>query len=212
MWRLGTLLLVLVTLCALTTGEEALSKKDKRIELFVQINNFRVSEYKEVVFNNSVLFAIAQSYTEDMVTRKYFGVRNPENKPIDEMLTDKGYVSTMWSISVVEGVLDPKKVLTHLKNDDVARPNILDDDAMEMGVGFSEKKGKWTILLATRIAECGNGVVDHSEECDDGNTQSDDCCSDNCRVEVECICLKPNKFQAASLCRKDNVKNRETTT
>ena len=35
---------------------------------------------------------------------------------------------------------------------------------------------------------CGNGVVDPSEECDDGNRDVDDGCSANCRVEEGWLC------------------------
>lgn len=32
-------------------------------------------------------------------------------------------------------------------------------------------------------AECGNGIIESPEECDDGNTSSSDCCSSGCEVE-----------------------------
>jgi cysteine-rich repeat protein len=34
-----------------------------------------------------------------------------------------------------------------------------------------------------RVVECGNGVVEHGEQCDDGNTANGDCCSSTCQFE-----------------------------
>jgi cysteine-rich repeat protein len=39
------------------------------------------------------------------------------------------------------------------------------------------------------VAECGDGVADLSEECDDGNQRSGDGCSSFCRVEVGWSCV-----------------------
>src|SRR5262249_16348171 len=37
---------------------------------------------------------------------------------------------------------------------------------------------------------CGNGVVESGEQCDDGNFQNGDCCSNTCQVEaVPCVPL-----------------------
>ena len=35
---------------------------------------------------------------------------------------------------------------------------------------------------------CGNGIVDHGEECDDGNRESNDGCSENCMQEEGYYC------------------------
>ena len=38
-------------------------------------------------------------------------------------------------------------------------------------------------LCVSGEAECGNGILEEGEECDDGNTESDDGCSAECREE-----------------------------
>jgi cysteine-rich repeat protein len=55
-------------------------------------------------------------------------------------------------------------------------------------VGYSEEGGRWAVMLARRKAECGNGLVEFEEECDDGNTEDEDCCSSVCTIELECEC------------------------
>ena len=41
-----------------------------------------------------------------------------------------------------------------------------------------------TATCLTPVGDCGNGVVDPGEQCDDGNTVSGDGCSSSCRLEV----------------------------
>jgi cysteine-rich repeat protein len=38
---------------------------------------------------------------------------------------------------------------------------------------------------ACAVAECGNGIVEPGEQCDDGNTLDGDCCDANCQFEPE---------------------------
>ena len=40
-----------------------------------------------------------------------------------------------------------------------------------------------SLLLGDESQVCGNGVVEGSEQCDDGNTQESDCCSPRCTFE-----------------------------
>ena len=41
-------------------------------------------------------------------------------------------------------------------------------------------------VFAQRFSLCGNGALDCTEECDDGNRDDGDCCSASCRVESGC--------------------------
>jgi len=48
----------------------------------------------------------------------------------------------------------------------------------------------------TQLSTCGNGIVDPSEACDDGNTLSGDGCSSLCKIECDftCSCGDPTKI------------------
>src|SRR5207244_897367 len=44
---------------------------------------------------------------------------------------------------------------------------------------------RWAATIATfRAATCGNGVVEATEACDDGNLANGDCCSSACTIEA----------------------------
>jgi cysteine-rich repeat protein len=53
-------------------------------------------------------------------------------------------------------------------------------------------------LRATALSTCGNGVVESTESCDDGNVASGDGCSNLCRVEPSAIETEPNDTCAAA--------------
>lgn len=74
-----------------------------------------------------------------------------------------------------------------------------------IGVGFS--KGRWAVILASRKNECGNGVVERDEECDDGNNVDGDCCSSDCRVGTftGCQCSVPDELHPTSVCSRDGA-------
>jgi len=48
----------------------------------------------------------------------------------------------------------------------------------------------------TQVSTCGNGIFDPGEQCDDGNTQSGDGCSNLCKLECNwmCGCGDPNEI------------------
>ena len=55
--------------------------------------------------------------------------------------------------------------------------------------------------------DCGNGVLDEIEQCDDGNTASGDCCSDLCVMEPYCECSDP--LDCKPICGDGFLHNRE---
>lgn len=57
------------------------------------------------------------------------------------------------------------------------------------------------VLAPARIlAECGNGVIEASEACDDGNIINGDGCSLGCSVEVGWVCMTPSASTANDTC------------
>ncbi len=49
-------------------------------------------------------------------------------------------------------------------------------------------------------SECGNGVVDDGEECDDGNTQGGDCCNSTCGLDPAGTACTPEATWASAEC------------
>lgn len=52
----------------------------------------------------------------------------------------------------------------------------------------------------TAAAQCSNGVLEASEDCDDGNLVSGDGCSNDCTLENGWVCSSPNTPCAAARC------------
>jgi cysteine-rich repeat protein len=48
------------------------------------------------------------------------------------------------------------------------------------------------LLPDSPVSKCGNGVVDPDEECDDGNTRSNDGCSSSCKIDCYWMDCWPN--------------------
>ncbi len=89
-----------------------------------------------------------------------------------------------------------------LKEDYDARRNLLNDFVREVGIGYEPSQGKWVVLMAARPAQCGNGILDEGELCDDGNGSNFDCCSAECQVEKQCTCSSPDEFNPSSKCHR----------
>src|SRR5262249_40562694 len=55
-------------------------------------------------------------------------------------------------------------------------------------VGVGQRAGGATVFdltgLRARRLQCGNGVVEDEEQCDDGNTANEDCCSSTCTLDA----------------------------
>jgi cysteine-rich repeat protein len=64
-------------------------------------------------------------------------------------------------------------------------------DVGDSGAAPDASSGKDAMIVVQRdsgASTCGNGFVDPGEECDDGNTLSDDGCSSLCKVECDFTC------------------------
>ena len=49
-------------------------------------------------------------------------------------------------------------------------------------------------------SNCGNGIVESGEVCDDGNSDSEDGCSSGCKVESDHTCTTYSNGNGTSLC------------
>ena len=60
---------------------------------------------------------------------------------------------------------------------------VLPGDCGEYSVDVGNKNDNYRVDVIVEVPVCGNGVVENTEECDDGNTADGDGCSANCTVE-----------------------------
>eukprot|EP01088_Endostelium_zonatum_P015603 TRINITY_DN3913_c0_g1_i1.p1 TRINITY_DN3913_c0_g1~~TRINITY_DN3913_c0_g1_i1.p1 ORF type:complete len:414 (-),score=139.67 TRINITY_DN3913_c0_g1_i1:71-1312(-) len=77
--------------------------------------------------------------------------------------------------------------------------------AREIGAYYNTTAGVLAYVFSSRAVACGNGLVDGTETCDDGNTVSGDGCSSTCQTEGGYNCTQ-NYLAATSVCtRQANV-------
>lgn len=50
---------------------------------------------------------------------------------------------------------------------------------------MGSEMGAYVLSVRTGMAGCGNGIIEGSEQCDDGNTSAGDACSPTCQIEVD---------------------------
>ena len=48
------------------------------------------------------------------------------------------------------------------------------------------------VVRSVSASDCGNGVLESPEKCDDGNNNSNDGCSSNCQIDANYICVTNN--------------------
>ncbi len=64
-------------------------------------------------------------------------------------------------------------------------------DCMSVEPGFACPTPGQACVASTAAPVCGNGVVESTETCDDGNTKSSDGCSSACQIESGYTCAQP---------------------
>ena len=58
-----------------------------------------------------------------------------------------------------------------------------------------------TLAGAQLVSDCGNGVIDAGEQCDDGNVLGGDCCSASCQYEnAGSVCDDANACTVTDTC------------
>jgi cysteine-rich repeat protein len=65
---------------------------------------------------------------------------------------------------------------------------------VDSGYGSSNQQGQFDLQLNTRTPVCGDGVIDGTEACDDGNTAPSDGCDASCTVESGFVCSSAPSF------------------
>jgi cysteine-rich repeat protein len=59
-------------------------------------------------------------------------------------------------------------------------------------------RGRRVAFRAVRVPECGNGLREAGEQCDDGDAEAGDCCTVDCRVEAGCDVTCDQHFPCAA--------------
>jgi cysteine-rich repeat protein len=59
-------------------------------------------------------------------------------------------------------------------------------------------RGRRVAFRAVRVPECGNGLHEAGEQCDDGNAAAGDCCTADCRAEPGCEVICDRFFPCAA--------------
>jgi len=83
-------------------------------------------------------------------------------------------------------------------------PEVGRDTAQDQAVIVVNFDGPSTNEVAPPVA-CGNGVLEGSEACDDGNTTAGDGCTASCKVETDWACLVPNSPCVSTIVCGDRV-------
>src|SRR5262249_53661181 len=99
-------------------------------------------------------------------------------KAADFAVTARGFtvVKAFWPGCGIDGQLGALRI----------RARITPDCNRMFGFVRDPNTGirKW--FKAARQIECGDGIVEGDEQCDDGNIANGDCCSADCRSETGC--------------------------
>lgn len=74
-----------------------------------------------------------------------------------------------------DATLAPNQVLTSLE---IGAPLVTNPDN-----GLSFPRTRVDLAVAQLLAECGNGLLEAGEACDDNNTSPGDCCDESCQLE-----------------------------
>jgi cysteine-rich repeat protein len=99
-------------------------------------------------------------------------------EPADVRVTARGItlVRALWPSCGVDGQLGALRI----------RARITPTCNRMFGFLRDPRTGVRTWFKAQRIVECGDGILEGDEQCDDGNLADGDCCSSTCELEAGC--------------------------
>jgi cysteine-rich repeat protein len=155
------------------------------------------SEVKETHFSISYSLLgqarASMAHSDAILEPHVLGENLEEAQPqILSVLTDKRHynagIDKVATVSVIVGTADGQ-YFTGLSNEAFA---MAVDGKIISDISFTESKpDTCTLFLQEQenrkapasFSQCGNGILEQGEQCDDGNTKSDDGCSAQCRIE-----------------------------
>lgn len=146
--RVYSALVALVALAACGDGVTAPEVLDPQIDSFAQlVNRHRLEQGCGPLLWNADVAEVAQTHSEDMVTRDFFAHTNPDGASPFDRLTDAGIAYSLGAENIAFGYPDAVSVLRGWLDSPGHRANIENCGLEEHGVGLVGTY--WTHLFIT---------------------------------------------------------------
>jgi cysteine-rich repeat protein len=163
-------------------------KCDPKLKDEATRNPFDPNDYKLGSGSDCIDSGIQSAAILNLVSPDYFGLERPVGQNIDPGFSE----------FKIEFLLAPIEMQMLQIGDDDGIPSVLDGIRIPGGI-FREP---------FTFAECGNGTLETTEECDDGNTANGDGCSSTCTEEPVEECGN-GILEAGEQCDDGNVANND---
>jgi uncharacterized protein YkwD len=129
---------------------------DLQSSLLAEINAVRTKQGVAPLRRDPRLDRVAQAHTRSMVERNFFDHRGRDGKRVGERLIDAGYGFLFAGENLSAGIEDPASVVRQWMSSRDHRENLLDLQAMEVGIGYvASPQGRyghyWTLVLAKPV-------------------------------------------------------------
>lgn len=95
----------------------------------------------------SILAAVAEAHSQDMIDRNFFGHINPDGLDAGARLDAAGYKWEYWGELIGRGYTSPVAVFNGWMESSLHRAQLLNPDYSEAGIGYVVGGHYWTIVL-----------------------------------------------------------------
>ena len=167
----------------------------------VDINNVGQIVGQSSIYRNSRSFLYTGERLEDIGALQDLRTRNKDctARAINDSGEIIGYSTSTGSLTapfvMSAGLMTP--ITSPVSNYTARRPVAINEVGEIIGNGDLHFVGQRAWLHRT---ECGDGIVDPGEECDDGSAAFDDCCANDCTYpgpRTTCMAAERSAFRAA---------------